>query len=373
MIYFDNAATGGFKPYAVHSATETTMKYLLANPSRSAHRRAIAGAEIVYNCRKILADEFNSTPEKCIFTKNCTEALNTAIFGSLKKGGHVITTIFEHNSVLRPLNYLKNQGLIDLDIVSNSENGLVSNIKNSIKKNTYLIVMTAVSNVTGEKLPFSEVGKVAKDNNLLFLLDGAQAGGHFKIDLKTDNVSYLALAGHKGLFAPMGTGALIIDKDKDLSPLTFGGTGTESSNLFQPECYPERLESGTLNLPAIAGFSEGAKYAFDNRETFSKTLLSYTQKLINGLNSINNVKVFSSPNPSGIVSFLVENYSSSEVADILNSEYDIAVRAGLHCAPLIHKHLKTHNEGLVRASLSVQNTLSEIAYFLRSVKKIANN
>ncbi len=374
MIYFDNAATGGFKPHSALSAAETTMKFLSANPGRSAHRLSNAGAEIVFNCRKVLGEGFGASPDRCIFTKNCTEALNYAIFGSVKKGGHVITTVYEHNSVLRPLFYLKNNNVISLDVVAPTvEKDLVSKIEETINENTYMLICTAVSNVTGEKLPYKELGKLAKKHNLLFLVDGAQAGGHIDINIKNDNVSFLALAGHKGLFATMGNGALLIDDKCYLSPLIMGGTGSESFNLNQPENYPEKLESGTLNLPGIASFAEGARYALDNLKSFSDTLYGYTLKLIVGLSTIDKAKLYSTPNPSGIVSFSLDGFSSGEVADILNSEYDVAVRAGLHCAPLLHKFLNTEENGLVRASLSVQNSLSEIAYFINCIKKIAKN
>jgi len=374
MIYFDNAATGGFKPHSAISAGETTLKYLLANPSRSAHRLSNAGAEIVFNCRKVLAEGFNAEINRCIFTKNCTEALNTAILGSVKNGGHVITTVYEHNSVLRPLYHLKNTGKISLDIVHPTiEKDLVSAVEEKINKYTYLLVVNAVSNVTGEKLPYKELSALAKKHNLLFVLDGAQAGGHIEIDIKNDNISMLSLAGHKGLFASMGIGALILGDGVELSPLTFGGTGSESLNLSQPLAYPDRLESGTLNLPAIASLAEGAKYAFDNLKSFADTLYNYTLKLVVSLSSMENVKVYSAPNPFGIVSFSIDKIPSSDVADILNSEYDIAVRAGYHCAPLMHNFLGTSESGLVRASLSVQNSMREIAYFIRSIEKITKS
>lgn len=372
MIYFDNAATGGFKPGCVCDSVATAIKFLSANPGRSGHRLAVTGAKAVYDCRCALADFFNAEPEKVIFTKNCTEALNTAIFGSVRKGGHVITTTFEHNSVLRPLTSLKSRGEIKLDIVSPTiEKDLISAIKEKIRPDTYMIAMTSVSNVTGEEMPLQEVGELAKAHGLLFLVDGAQGGGHIPIDMQKSNVSMLTLAGHKGLYGIMGSGVLILDKTTDVQPLIMGGTGSESFNLTQPSCYPERLESGTLNLPAIMGLSEGVRYVSKNLTNFSTHLKNATDYMIEELSKIKGVNCFSKPNPSGIVSFSLDNLPSGDVADILNNDYDIAVRGGFHCAPLTHTFLGTEKDGLVRASLAVQNSSREINYFISAVKNIA--
>ncbi len=373
MIYFDNSATGGFKPSAVVSGAETVLKYLLANPGRSGHRLSVTGAKIVYDCRKNVSKAFNCSPQRVVFTKNCTEALNTAIFGTLKDGDHVVTTVFEHNSVLRPLYRLQSLKKISLDIVSPVDGDVVKAIAEKITPKTKLVAVTSVSNVTGEVMPVSEIGKLAKEYGVKLLVDGAQGGGHVKIDMKADNISMLALAGHKGLYGIMGSGVLAFSDDTEIQPLTFGGTGTDSFNPFQPEEYPERLESGTLNLPSICALSEGVNYAVKNLSNFSEHLYKTTEKLINSLSEINGVKVFSLPNPAGIVSFSVQNKDSSFVAQILSDKYDIAVRGGFHCAPLIHKYLGTEKTGLVRVSLAVQNTDAEVNYFLRALKEICKD
>lgn len=369
MIYFDNAATGGFKIRAATDAAQTVMKYLSANPGRSGHRLSVAGAGIVHSARQVLADFFGAQEERVIFTKNCTEALNLAIFGTLKKGGHVITTVYEHNSVLRPLNFLKSQGLIQLDVVS-PEPDIVTAIENKIKDDTYLVVMTAVSNVTGEELPVMDVAYLCEKKGILFIVDGAQGGGHVELSV-SDGISMLALAGHKGLGGIMGSGALILSDNTDVSPLIHGGTGSESFNLLQPESYPERLEAGTLNLPAIAALSEGAKFVKDNLSTFSEHLIRATDYMISALKSIKNTMVYSRPNRSGIVAFKLLNMPSALVSDLLSSEYDVAVRGGYHCAPLMHVHLGSADDGLVRASLAVQNSTRETAHFIRAVKDLS--
>lgn len=371
MIYFDNAATGAFKPNAALSSAENTMRYLSVNPGRSGHRLSVTGAQIVYDTRKLLANYFSATPERVIFTKNCTEALNLAILGTAKKGGNVITTVFEHNSVLRPLYHLESQGLISLTVVSTRTENLVSAIENAITDNTYMVVSTAASNVTGEVLPFRKIGALCKKHNLLYLLDGAQGGGHLPLDMKADNLSMLALAGHKGLCSIMGVGALIISDNVSVNPITFGGTGTESFSTVQPEFYPERLESGTLNLPAIASLEGGARYALGNVLLFGSTLLEYTAKLIGGLENVPSIKCYSKPNKCGIVAFSHAQIPSADFADILNERYDIAVRAGLHCAPLMHKFLGTEDSGLVRVSVAPQNSARELSTLLKAIKEIS--
>lgn len=374
MIYFDNAATGGFKPRAVTDAAKTVISYLSANPGRSGHRLSVSGAKIVFDCRQALAKAFGSEPDRVIFTKNCTEALNLAIFGLIKKGDHVITTVYEHNSVLRPLFHLKNRGDIELDIIEpEQDDDLCQLILDKINERTKVIVTTAVSNVNGQKLPVDQIGALAKQKNLIYVVDGAQGGGHVSLNVRRDHISALALAGHKGLYGIMGSGALVLNQGVDVEPLLLGGTGSETFNLSQPLDLPERLEAGTLNLPAIAALNEGVRYIHSNLDNFQKYLLSSTALLIDGLKTIPQITCYSKPNESGIVAFSLRRVESTLLSDILSGDFDVAVRGGFHCAPLMHKHLKTDVDGLVRASLAVQNTSGEIHYLVRSLKKIAEN
>lgn len=372
MIYFDNASTGGFKPHSVIDSSLTVMRYLCANPNRSGHRLSLTGLQIIQDTRRAFAEHFSCSSDRVIFTKNCTEALNVAIFGCVKKGGHVITTIYEHNSVLRPLTALKNKGLISLDVVAPTNTlDIVNAIRQKINHKTYMIVSNSVSNVNGYELPLAQIGELAKSHNLLFLIDGAQGGGHIPLDMNKTNATMLALAGHKGLYGIMGSGVLLIKDGVSLEPLTYGGTGNESFNLNQPNCYPERLEAGTLNLPAIASLKEGLAYVIKNRENFAPLLRLMSENLLVGLNNISGVNTYSQPNNSGIVAFSVKDLPSSRVCDILNTDYDIAVRGGLHCAPLMHEFLKTKEEGLVRVSFSPQNTTREISVLLSAISRIA--
>ena len=367
MIYFDNAATGGFKMHAAVSAAESVIKFLSANPGRSGHRLAATGAKIVSECREVLSRGFDADASHVIFTKNCTEALNAAIFG-LPLKGKVLTTVAEHNSVLRPLFRLVRENKIQLEVLP-TENILTA-IREKTTADVSAIITTAVSNVTGETLPVAQIGEFAKSRGIFYIVDGAQGGGHIPLSVNGQNISCLALAGHKGLGGIMGSGALILGDGVSLSPMLYGGTGVETFNEDMPDYLPERLEAGTLNLPAIASLLEGARHVFRNLNNFGKFLVSYTERLINGLSAIPAVKVYSAPNPSGIVSFKIDGASSDEIADILNTEYDVAVRGGFHCAPLLHKSLGTEKEGLVRASLSVHNSANEIDYFIKAINRI---
>ena len=374
MIYFDNAATGGFKPNNVLNKVNYVLKNLNANAGRSGHRLSRAGADIVYQARKKLCTFFNSGQvEKVIFTKNCSEALNTAIYGLVKKGDHVITTIFEHNSVLRPLFNLQEKGFITLTIISPKNNQFItkSDVENAFTLNTSLVIINHASNVTGAVNEIKEIGEFLKDKNAVFLVDGAQSAGHLKIDMKEFNIDALSIAGHKGLYAMQGSGALIFNDKTNILDTFQGGTGTETFNKFQPTCYPERLEYGTLNLPAITSLLEGVKYVENGLPIISATLLDYTALIINELKKIDGVKVFSSKNECGIVAFLLPNLPSSEVSEILSSNYDICVRGGFHCAPLVHEFLNTTEVGLVRVSLSPHNTKKEIFAFINAIKTIA--
>lgn len=370
MVYFDNAATGGFKPRAVTDAVNNIIRYLSANPGRSGHRLSVTGAEIVWDARRALAELFNAKEERVIFTKNCTESINLAILGLVKPGMHIITSVYEHNSVLRPLFQLKEKGVILLDVVTaDSIDLLPLAIEKKINKHTGMIVLNSASNVTGEVLPVQEVGEIAKKYNLIYIVDGAQGGGHIDLDLKAQNISALCLACHKGLYGIMGSGALIVGDNTEISPVIVGGTGSESFNLLQPPTYPDRLESGTLNLPAIASLTESVRYAKANMKNFSALLTSHTEFIIDALSQIPRIKVYSTPNPVGIVSFSVGDIPSVDIAEILDAEYDIAVRSGIHCAPLLHQFLGTVDSGLVRVSLSAQNSMREIRFFLNAVKE----
>jgi cysteine desulfurase family protein len=374
MIYFDNAASGGHKPAEVINAVTEALKNP-ANPGRGSHKVAMAAAETIYKARQAAAEFFNAVePENIIFTANCTAALNLAIFGAAQKG-HVITTSNEHNSVMRPLFELERRGYIRLSIVAPDERGVVTaeNLARHIRMDTYMIVASHISNVTGAVMPILEIGRLCAFKNILFLVDGAQSAGHEPLDMQRDNIDLLAVAPHKGLYSPQGVGILVTSPQVTLSPVIFGGTGTDSENPAQPTVAPDAFESGTLNTPCIAGVYEGISYAKNTFSERREKTANLTQTLIYGLSQIPSVTLYSAYDAySGVVSFNIKDIPSSEVSDILSNEYNICTRAGLHCAPLIHKHLGTFPNGAVRASLSSQNTEEEVNFFLTAISEIAS-
>lgn len=373
MIYLDNAATGGFKPYKVLETATSIMKYLNANPGRSGHTLSQTASDYVFSCRKKLKEFFNApNVSRVIFTKNCTESLNLCIQGGIKKG-RVLTTTLEHNSVLRPLFTMQRNGLIDVTVIepSNKRYITLDDVINSYSSDVSAVIVNAVSNVTGESSKIEEIGNFMKDKKALFIVDGAQAGGHIPIDMRW-GIDALCLAGHKGLYSILGVGVLILSEKADIEPLILGGTGTETFNPYQPSVYPEKLESGTLNLPAICSLEEGVDYLENNLSYISMHLENASEFLIGKLSQIEKIKIFSNPNPCGIVSFSVGDTPSSEICEILSSKYDIAVRGGYHCAPLVHKMLKTQDNGLIRASICIHNTKRELIALYSAIKEIAN-
>lgn len=374
----DNAATTWPKPQQVYRAIDRCSREICANPGRGSHDMAIESATIILRARQQVAAFFNAPdPMKVIFTKNCTEALNLGIKGYLKEGDHVITSQMEHNSVIRPLNRLIKQKGISVTRVGNAGTGLVVplNIEKAINKRTKLIVITLSSNVTGLIMPIEEIGQIAKRRKITFMIDAAQGSGVIKIDMNNMGIDMIAFPGHKGLMGPQGTGGLIMSKDFKLDPLLQGGTGSMSRNADQPIILPESLESGTLNMPGIAGIESGIKFidtiGIDNIQK-KKTLMIST--LSHDLNGLKGLTIYSNQKPgmnSGIFSFNINGLEAEEVAYILNEKYQIAVRAGLHCAPSAHQILGTINTGCVRVSPGYFSTLDEIRQVIRAIRDIS--
>lgn len=371
MIYFDNAATGGRKPASVVSAVSAALR-ACANPGRSGHALSVACAKNVLQTRELLARMFGApSAERVIFTKNCTEALNAFIFGALKKGDHAIATPLEHNSVLRPLEKLKKDGVISYDICA-LKNGNVDeeSIKSLLLPNTRLVIVTAASNVTGVTPPLKRIREILPAHVLL-LCDGAQGAGHIPLSLSDQGLDGLCIAGHKGLFAMQGSGALLFSERVRLKPFAYGGTGSESFSLDMPDFYPDALEAGTVSYPAIVSLAEGARYYLTHEREISAATLSLTARFARGLSRLPDYAAYSAPNPCGVFSFALKGVQSEEVAAILSERYAIAVRGGLHCAPLAHRALGTEEDGLVRASFSHFNKPWEIDRFLAALAEIA--
>lgn len=363
-IYLDNSATSRYKPRAVIKAVERELK-CSANAGRGGHKASIRAGMIIEECReRINAVTFDGY---AVMTKSCTEALNTAIFGK-SRFGKIITSVFEHNSVLRPLERLRSKGANVVHISSPSGVITPDILRAHLSADTSLVVLSEMSNVTGTVQPIDDLGALLYDKGIPFIVDAAQSLGHTTSSYK--GVSMLAGAGHKGLHGPQGTGFLVCAKDYVPTPLIYGGTGTDSASLVQPSAPPEGLESGTLNAAGIAGLSEGIRWSVKHKESIVRRITELSAELIDGLKSIPQVKLYTD-NLNGVVSFNIGDLSSSETADILDAEYGIAVRAGLHCAPLIHKWLGTLRRGAVRASIGVCNTSKDVEALLRAVSAIA--
>ena len=379
MIYFDNAATGGKKPDSVIRAVTASLQGYCANPGRSGHALSLAAAQDVLRTRKLLQKFFNAPDcERVILTKNCTEALNEAIFGLFRHKNaatspqkpHIVSTVAEHNSVLRPLFYLDREGLAEITLVPLKRGKILpSAIASAVRENTIAAVFTLASNVTGTGIDPSAVRALLPER-VLMLCDGAQAGGHIPIDMKASGIDALCLAGHKGLHGIQGSGALLLSERYSPAPFQFGGTGSESFNPDMPDFYPDRLEAGTVSCPAAASLAEGILYLTAKLPALGARLEKMTGTLIRGLKQIPNIRVFSAANPFGIVAFSSDTLQSEFFAQRLSDDYDIVVRGGLHCAPRMHEALGSR-DGLVRASLSEFNTEAEIGIFLDAVREIA--
>lgn len=378
MIYLDNAATSYPKPEVVYEAIMNQMREAGANPGRSGHKMAIEAGRQIFAARENVAKLFNiDNPMQVVFTGNATESLNLAIKGVLRPGDHVITTSMEHNSILRPIKTLEKLGIentiIQCDFAGRVE---VDAVRGSIKDNTRLIVMTHASNVTGTLMPLEEVGKVAKEHSILFLVDAAQTAGIHEIDVEKLNIDLLALPGHKGLMGPQGVGILYIREGVEVMHFKEGGTGSRSEELIQPDIIPDRYESGTPNSPGIAGLAKGIEFILEaglnNIRSHEEAL---TQYFIDELKKIEGVKIYGPHNAkeqAAVVSINIKEEDSSEIAYILDKVFNIAVRPGLHCAPYAHKTIGTFEQGTVRFSIGYFNKKEELQQVIAAIKEICS-
>lgn len=375
MIYLDNSATTYYKPPAVINAVTNALTFLSANPGRGGHSMSMKGARLVQHTREAAAAFFNcSDPSRVVFTDNCTGALNLAILGSVKQGGHVVTTAYEHNSVLRPLQKLKDDGMIEVTVLRPNERGVVTadSIERHLKRNTYMVVTSHVSNVTGAVTDITSVGRLCRGRGLCYLVDGAQSAGYVPLDMKESGIDLLAVAPHKGLHAPQGVGLLLLSDRVSLTPVRFGGTGTASHRPGQPDTFPEGFETGTLPTPAISGLSAALGYTAAHALENTQKLTALSVQLFDGLKQNKKVTLYSPGDVhNGIAAFNVGNLTSEDVGNILAAQYDICVRAGLHCAPLIHRHYGTFGRGMVRVSVGCDNTPAQIDFLLNAIQEIS--
>ncbi|WP_053955113.1 aminotransferase class V-fold PLP-dependent enzyme [Inediibacterium massiliense] len=376
MIYLDNAATTYPKPEDVYVAMDVCMRKYGANPGRSGHALALEAGRIIYRTRELLCKLFHiENPMQIIFTCNATDSLNLALKGILKRGDHVITTSMEHNSMIRPIMTLKDIG-VEHTIVQCNQNGEINpkDIKKAIQKNTKLIAMTHGSNVTGTIMPIDEVGKIAKEANILFLVDAAQTAGVYPIDVQKMNIDLLAAPGHKGLLGPQGTGILYIKEGLELIQMKEGGTGSKSELLTQPDILPDRYESGTPNTSGIAGLGAGVEFILkEGIEKIREHEESLTKCMLEGLKQIEKVKIYGPKDEkkqAAVVSMNIGEEDSSEVSYLLDKVFSIGVRSGLHCAPVAHRTIGTFEQGTVRFSMGYFNTIEDIKKAIKAIERI---
>lgn len=375
MIYLDNGATSFPKPLSVRQNVDISLKKFSANPGRSGHSLSLRAAKEIFECRKRLKKLFNvNSEEEIIFTENCTMALNTVIFGLLSEGDHVLISSMEHNSVTRPLESLKDKGVTYSTFdYSYDDNETVDNVRNLIKPETKLVICTHASNVFGFRFPIERICALCHAYGILFCVDSAQSAGVFDIDVGTNQYDFVCMSGHKSLYGPMGTGVLILN-NRNLKPLLYGGTGTESVKKSQPEGLPEKFESGTQNMNGISGLKAGVDFV-KNRgiKNIYNHEYKLAKRLFNGL--ANNKKVitynksFDYGKVAPVVSFNIDGVYSEDLVAKLN-KYGIMTRGGLHCSPLAHTTMNTIENGTVRVVPGAFNTINDINYLLNVIRKL---
>ncbi len=376
MIYFDNAATSLHKPDTVADAVYHAI-HNMGNVGRGTHAPSLQAGRVVYETRVLLAELFNvKDPGRIAFTMNATESLNIVIKGLLEAKDHVITTQLEHNSVLRPLYEMEKKG-VELTIVKSDFNGniQIDDIKNSIKKNTKVVICTHCSNLTGNLVDIEKIGAICKEKGVLLVVDAAQTAGVFPIHVEKQHIDVMCFTGHKGLFGPQGTGGIYVREGIEIYPLKTGGSGSFTYSKSHPNIMPEALEAGTLNGHGIAGLHAGVSYCLKNGiDQIRQKELELMWQFYDGIKEIPNIKIygdFTKKSRAPIVTFNIGDYDSSEVSDQLSEDYGIYSRAGGHCAPLLHEALGTKEQGAVRFSFSHFNTMEEVSKGIEAVKAIA--
>lgn len=378
-IYLDNAATTFPKPPEVLSHMVETYADLGVSPGRGTYDLAAKAEEIVYQARAQICEFFGGDdPERVVFAYNATDALNTAILGLVEPGCHVISSRLEHNSVLRPLHYLRGQGVITYDLIPFDPEGFIDprDVADSMRPETRLVILTQVSNVLGTIQPIVEVGSMCAERGVPLILDVTQSAGVIPIDMKSLHVDAVAFTGHKALLGPTGIGGLVLRSGLDVRPTRFGGTGVDSSSLVHTDTYPERLEAGTINLLGIIGLSAGIRYIIARGiESTYKNEMALIERLRDGLAGLETVRLYCTDNLDNHVAVLlcnIDGMNADDLGDILDADFNIATRSGLHCAPLVHVDLGTAPVGGVRFSLGPFNVSEEIDAVVSAVKEIVS-
>ncbi len=364
MIYLDNSATSSIKPQPVRNAVYSAMRYYAANPGRSGHRLSIRTAEAVYRTRSAFRRFFHTRCEEdVIFTPGCTYSLNMVLKGVLRDGDHVVISSMEHNAVLRPLERMKGERRITYTVapLGHDDDDTLDHFRHAINTRTRLIVCTGASNVFGTRLPTRRICALAHQYGIRFCLDAAQVAGITPIDMIDDGYDYVCIAGHKGLYGIEGAGALLLNSDDMLDPLVEGGTGSDSASSSMPAYYPDRLESGTLNIPGILSMGAGIRFLeMMGVERVMRREMTHIRSLYERFEQMDGVLLYT-PMPDAerfvpVLSFNIRGMDSEKVAELLDRRYGIATRAGLHCAPLAHRAMGTEGLGTVRVSPSVFTT-----------------
>lgn len=374
MIYLDNAATSMRKPEEVIRAVTDALQ-TMGNAGRGAHQASMTAARGIFGVRQQLADFFHAgNASRISFTANSTESLNIAVKGLLLPGDHVITTVLEHNSVLRPLYEMQERG-VDITCLDCDETGMVyaEDFEKAVRDNTRAIICTHGSNLTGNLLDAEEIGAVADRHGLLFILDASQTAGIFDIDVEKMKVDVLCFTGHKGLLGPQGTGGIYVREGLRIRPLKSGGSGIRTFDRAHPDQMPEALEAGTLNGPGICGLGAALSYI---ERVGTHQILRQEEALMRAfyreIKDIPGIRIygnFRQPHRCPIVTFNIGEEDSALVAGRLYDEYDICVRAGGHCAPLMHQALGTRSQGAVRTSFSHYNTMDEVMEAAAAVRE----
>lgn len=377
MIYLDNAATSFPKPESVYQALDRFARTELANPGRAGHKMALAAERCLDDGRHILNQFFHGvSPDRFIFTLNCTDALNMAFKGVLHEGDHVITSDLEHNSVSRPLRAMEKAGRITLTRLAADAGGTIDPdaVRQAITSKTKLVALTHASNVIGTVQPIAEFGKIVRERDLLFLVDAAQTAGVMPIDVQAMNIDLLAFPGHKSLMGPTGTGALYVGRRAKVGVWREGGTGGDSSSETQPTEYPYFLEGGTPNVLGVAGLVAGVKWVEQQGlEKIHAHEVALVERLWKRLDEIGGYEVFGHRDHSrrvGTVSFRSDALPAPEIGGILDQAFEVAIRPGLHCAPYVHKAIGTFPDGAVRASPGPFNTEADIDVLASALAEI---
>ncbi|WP_440114992.1 aminotransferase class V-fold PLP-dependent enzyme [Paenibacillus sp. QZ-Y1] len=377
VIYLDHAATSWPKPPSVGEAMMNALDIAGANPGRGSHRMAVQASRVLFGARKAISSLFGiSNANDIALGANTTEALNLAIQGWLREGDHVIATMAEHNSVRRPLEYMRRLRNVEVDYVPVNAAGSIDlvQMERMFRSNTRLVVCTHSSNLLGSILPIGEISLMCQKHQATLLVDAAQSAGVMPVDVKQLGIDMLAFPGHKGLLGPQGTGGLYIAPELDVQPLLHGGTGSQSEAIEQPLVRPDRYEAGTPNTVGVAGLTEGIKHVLDwTPEFIYKQEWDLIQHMMNGLSSVQGIRMLGpelGQPRTGLLSFTVEGYDSAQLAFRLDRNYGIAVRAGFHCTPLAHESAGTTKSGAVRASVGYNTTREDVDTLIEAVHEL---